>query len=401
MPFRLCIQSKAQTGEAAPQEILLGEDAVTVGRDKQCQVVLVDPAVSRRHLSITREDGLIFAADLGSSFGTRINGVALPAKERRLLRNGDVIAIGPYDLTFDRLPEAPSPANEMTAFVARRVVKDALLDLANNAPFLRVMNGPLEGNRFEIQEAQEVVIGREEDVGILLDDDLISRRHAKIRRDWSGTRIEDLGSRNGVRLNKKRVISETLKDRDEIEVGGTRFLFIDPSAMEESVIVAPPRPTAGAGAGAEVAEAPSRRKGPSESPSVPSRVEAPEKAAVPVPLARAPSDEPRAVPARRDEASGGDKRGPQDPGGAGPGMAKKGEPLKAALPGASSERPVSEAPALPAPRGEGGSSEAAGPPKKPDVLDGAARASSLVPLVVVVGVAVLAVVVLAIVFFST
>jgi pSer/pThr/pTyr-binding forkhead associated (FHA) protein len=395
MPFRLLVQSKAQTGEAPAQELLLSEDAVTVGRDKQCQVVLGDPAVSRRHLTITREDALYFAADLGSSFGTRINGAALPAKERRLLRDGDVIAIGPYDLTFDRAPEAPSPAHEMTAFVARREVKDALRGLANNAPFLRVMNGPLEGSRFEIQEAQEVIIGREEGVDIFLDDDLISRRHAKIRRGWSGTRIEDLGSRNGVRVNKKKIVSETLKDRDEIEIGGTRFLFIDPSAMEESVVVAPPPPPAGA-AGAAGGPKAGEQKGEPEaaeqggSPPTPPRVEAP--ATAKAPLARSSVEEKGA------EAAGGDKKVPDEgPKGAGT-AAKKADPPEAAPSGAPAEHPAGRAQASEAPRAEG-ASESLDVPKK--LEGGAARVRNLVPLVVVVGAAIFAVVVLIIAFFST
>jgi pSer/pThr/pTyr-binding forkhead associated (FHA) protein len=100
------------------------------------------------------------------------------------------------------------------------------------------MNGPLEGKRFEVSDAQELVIGREEDVDVILDqDDLVSRRHAKVRRDWSGTAVEDLGSRNGIKVNRKKVLTAPLKDRDEIEVGNTRFLFLDPSEVREAPVV--------------------------------------------------------------------------------------------------------------------------------------------------------------------
>ena len=77
----------------------------------------------------------------------------------------------------------------------------------------------------------------------LVEDDLVSRRHAKIRRDWSGVTIEDLGSRNGIRVNRKKTTSAPLKDRDEIEVGNTRFLYLDPSEVRE--VPVPVAPAAG------------------------------------------------------------------------------------------------------------------------------------------------------------
>ncbi|HCF60129.1 MAG TPA: FHA domain-containing protein [Myxococcales bacterium] len=239
MPIRLLVKSKAQTGNRASEEVVLNEEQVTLGRDKSCNVVLNEPVVSRRHVSIVREGALYFVEDLGSSFGTRINSVALPAGEKRLLRNGDVIAIGPFDVSFDRIADIGAPgSDEKTSFVAKRVVKDALRNLSSgDGPTLRVMNGPLEGKRFELHHGQELVVGREAGVELVLDDDLVSRRHATIRRDWTGTYLDDLGSRNGVRVNRKRVQSQPLHDRDEIEIGSTRILYLDPSEVREAPVI--------------------------------------------------------------------------------------------------------------------------------------------------------------------
>lgn len=245
MPVRFLVKSKAETGDKAPEEQLLSGDKILLGRDKGCAVVLNDPTVSRAHAQLVREGALYFLEDLGSSFGTRVNGAPLPAGEKRLLRNGDVLAVGPFDLTFDRIAEVdPSASEERTAFVAKRAVKDVLRNLSSGAgPCLRVMNGPMEGRRVEVRDAQEIVIGRDESADIRLEgDDLVSRRHAKIRRDWTGTALEDLDSRNGIFVNKKQVTSHPLKDRDEIEVGGTRFLFLDPTEVREALLVSEERP---------------------------------------------------------------------------------------------------------------------------------------------------------------
>src|SRR6185295_1122862 len=57
---------------------------------------------------------------------------------------------------------------------------------------------------------------------------------AKVRRDWSGTHVEDLESRNGIRVNKKRIKGATLKSQDELEIGNVRLLYLDPSAVGDA-----------------------------------------------------------------------------------------------------------------------------------------------------------------------
>jgi pSer/pThr/pTyr-binding forkhead associated (FHA) protein len=243
MTVRLTVKQRSEEGGAEkPQVVLLEDDIITLGREQSCQVVLAQSAVSRSHARISRDGTLFFVEDLGSSYGTQINGKKLPKGEKHLLRNGDVIVIAQFDVTFDRVAsgEGENGAGN-TQFVARKVVKDVMRGLAagGEQPYFRYMNGPKEGKRIEIADAQEYVIGREEGVEILLIDDLVSRKHAKVRRDWSGTHVEDLNSRNGIKVNKKKVKKKTLKDRDELEVGGTRMLYIDPTEVREAPVVLP------------------------------------------------------------------------------------------------------------------------------------------------------------------
>lgn len=238
--IRLTVKQRSEAGENAT-EVILNEAAITLGRDKTCQVVLAQQAVSRTHARITRDGPLFFIEDLGSAYGTTINGQKLPRGEKRLLRNGDIIAIAQFDVVFDRVAEKPAQDSpDKTSFVARQVVKDVMRGLGSGeGPCFRVMNGPKEGQRFEIADAQELVVGRDETADIILKDDLISRRHAKIRRDWAGTHVEDLESRNGIKVNKKKVGRKTLKDRDEVEIGGVRLLYLDPTEVRETPVVLP------------------------------------------------------------------------------------------------------------------------------------------------------------------
>ncbi|ATB46820.1 FHA domain-containing protein [Corallococcus macrosporus] len=253
MSVRLTVTQRSEAGAAPSTEFVLDDAVITLGRDKACQVVLAQQAVSRNHARILQEGTLFFLEDLGSAFGTQINGKPVPKGEKRLLRNGDVIAIATYDVRFDRVMDLnPEASGEKTSFIARGMVKDAMRGLAGGGEerYLRFMNGPREGERIELGDAKEVILGRDEkDADIVLKDDLVSRKHAKVRRDWSGTHVEDLGSRNGIKVNKKRVNRRQLKDGDELEVGATRFLYVDPTEpAEEPVqlaaeVKAPPPPS--------------------------------------------------------------------------------------------------------------------------------------------------------------
>jgi len=239
MSVRLTVkQRSAEGGAKTGIEQVLDAPVITLGRDKACDVVLHEQAVSRRHARISRDGELYFVEDLASSYGTHVNNKRLQKGEKRLLRNGDTIMIAQFDVTFDRVAEL-LPSSEKTSFIARQAVKDVLKGLTAEKPFLRVMNGKMEGQRLEIAEGQSLVLGRDPSCDLVLGDDLASRKHVRVRRDFSGTQIEDLGSRNGIKVNRKRVKSRTLKDRDEVEVGATRFLFLDPTEVREAPSLEP------------------------------------------------------------------------------------------------------------------------------------------------------------------
>jgi hypothetical protein len=53
------------------------EGSVTLGRSRECDCVLADPSVSRRHAELRREGTRWVLRDLGSRNGTRVNGARL------------------------------------------------------------------------------------------------------------------------------------------------------------------------------------------------------------------------------------------------------------------------------------------------------------------------------------
>ncbi len=72
------------------------------------------------------------------------------------------------------------------------------------------------------------VIGRAENLPLQLLDELVSRKHLRIRFDETTGRYdaEDMDSRHGVFINHSRISQPTpLTDGDEILLGQTRLLF--------------------------------------------------------------------------------------------------------------------------------------------------------------------------------
>lgn len=77
----------------------LGDAPAVVGRSRTCTLALSDPNASKEHLRITWENGSHVVTDLGSSFGTRLNGQAV---SRAVLTPLDRIAIGDTVMIFER-----------------------------------------------------------------------------------------------------------------------------------------------------------------------------------------------------------------------------------------------------------------------------------------------------------
>jgi hypothetical protein len=84
--------------QADGSRIVLGDDPVTIGRLPECDVVLSDPNVSRRHAEVRRQGDDIVVVDLDSTNGTKVNGAGV--KERKL-RDGDEISVGTARLRFE------------------------------------------------------------------------------------------------------------------------------------------------------------------------------------------------------------------------------------------------------------------------------------------------------------
>jgi len=93
---------------------------------------------------------------------------------------------------------------------------------ARNA-YLIVISGRSVGKMYKVA-SREMYLGRSPEADIFIDDDGVSRRHAKLVQGVEGIRLLDLGSTNGTFANGKKVDAQLLVDGDRIQIGSTTIL---------------------------------------------------------------------------------------------------------------------------------------------------------------------------------
>ena len=81
------------------QRIELHEGHYVLGRNLECDIVVNDSNVSRRHAECVCAAKEVIIRDLGSTNGTSVNGVKISGDQ--MLQHGDVIGLGSVQITFE------------------------------------------------------------------------------------------------------------------------------------------------------------------------------------------------------------------------------------------------------------------------------------------------------------
>jgi hypothetical protein len=81
------------------RRLMVGPRGATLGRSRECEIVIDDPNASRRHAELRPRGGAWVITDLGSTNGTRVNG--RPVQTPEVIRPGDEIEIGASLITFE------------------------------------------------------------------------------------------------------------------------------------------------------------------------------------------------------------------------------------------------------------------------------------------------------------
>jgi FHA domain-containing protein len=81
------------------RRLVIAPAGATIGRSRQCDIVLNDPNVSREHAEVRQRGTQWFVRDLGSTNGTALNGRTLSEAEQ--INSGDEIEIGTSLIGFE------------------------------------------------------------------------------------------------------------------------------------------------------------------------------------------------------------------------------------------------------------------------------------------------------------
>ncbi len=111
--------------------------------------------------------------------------------------------------------------------------------MSEDAPYLKVMDGPMKGTQF-LLIGQAAVIGRGEGCDIRLEGVKgVSRQHAQVILVDNRLRVTDLGSQNGTTVDGKKISEATIPSGSIIKVGQASLKVFIPSSTGNVPAVQP------------------------------------------------------------------------------------------------------------------------------------------------------------------
>ena len=187
--------------------------ANVVGRSTEADLPLKHPEVSRKHCRFYWDGRTSCTVeDLGSQWGTTVNGTALSHGKLAPLHPGDLVQVGPVLVHYGFGPPPES--------LARALATDALL-----APdSATVLIGGTEVSRIPLR-GKKITLGRAPDTDVVLTDASISRQHAILEPTRGGYEVADLRSRVGSLVNGRRFERHLLVLGDLLQLGPFFFRF--------------------------------------------------------------------------------------------------------------------------------------------------------------------------------
>ncbi len=99
---------------------------------------------------------------------------------------------------------------------------------------LRFISGKYQGGEFPLRMEREIIVGRSSELDMVLVEDMVSRKHAKITTMGDQIVIQDLGSTNGTFVNGEKIKKVRLKEGDRILIGTSIIKLV---AVDSSQVV--------------------------------------------------------------------------------------------------------------------------------------------------------------------
>lgn len=240
-----------EIGRTPLPPIDLDSDEVVIGSGEGCQLRLPARSVRARHLLLSRKVARPLRMGWRAEAEVEIDGVRRQAGERGESEEAMVAVLGGYRLQITEAAPASIPTSpQRTESLVREMIRTIM---GGAAPRLLVEEGPeVNSSRTLAPPNSRLTVGRGDEADwVILDEDL-SRVHAAIKRTWDGVSIVDLGSKNGTRVDGEPVPpgeeGRVLRDGARIALGDVVMRYRDDAETYLS------QAEDGAGAGPDAAD---------------------------------------------------------------------------------------------------------------------------------------------------
>jgi ABC-type multidrug transport system ATPase subunit/pSer/pThr/pTyr-binding forkhead associated (FHA) protein len=238
------ILANPQSADGRPEREFT-KPVVLIGRDAgECDIAFDKaqyPMVSRKHAELCISNGQWVISDLGSSYGTFMNGQKIvqptPISAGSSLQfgmDGPKLVVVWYEVGAASAQPAYAPAPPQAKASVQAPPMPSAPPVQLPAAQLDI-TGPPQKPSLKIAKTS-IWFGREADCDVVFDSSsgTVSRRHAEIAFDGSDFVIKDNKSFNGTLINGQRISTSTpLYHNDQIQLGlgGPVIVFNAPSRM--------------------------------------------------------------------------------------------------------------------------------------------------------------------------
>lgn len=107
-------------------------------------------------------------------------------------------------------------------------------DTSHREACLVMIYGPELGRRIALRQSEALEIGRQPTCDFPIDQESVSRRHARIVWSNESWHAVDLGSTNGTYVNDEMITDRVLRDGDQIKIGRAILKFLEGGSVETS-----------------------------------------------------------------------------------------------------------------------------------------------------------------------
>jgi hypothetical protein len=91
---------------------------------------------------------------------------------------------------------------------------------------LEIVSGRYQGTILPLPDGADLLVGRESDLDLVLQEELVSRKHAKLTVRGGEVTVQDLGSTNGTFVNGQKVKRSKVEPGDRILIGASLMRLV-------------------------------------------------------------------------------------------------------------------------------------------------------------------------------